>query len=313
MKIIFMGTPDFAVGILEALLEAGHNIMLAVTQPDKPKGRGKAVQFSPVKQAAAAHQIEVYQPKRIRDAECIAYLRGFQPELIVVAAFGQILPGEILEMPAYGCLNVHASLLPKYRGASPIQWAVINGDKITGVTTMRMDAGIDTGDIYEKLEIPLADDETGGSLFDKLEKAGARLCISTIKKLEEGTAVRTKQDEAQAVCVGMISKQMGMIDWEKPAAEIERLIRGLNPWPSAYTVLEGKTLKIWKAAVKNEPAIAKPGTVVLADKRQIAVQTGEGILSILEVQLAGKKRMPVDAFLRGFPLQAGMAFENANK
>ena len=305
MKIIFMGTPDFSVPILEALIQAGHEVALAVTQPDKPKGRGKSVQFSPVKTAALAHQIRVYQPKRIREPECVDYLNTFEADIMVVAAFGQILSKEILTMPKYGCVNVHASLLPKYRGASPIQWAVINGEKTTGVTTMQMDAGIDTGDILEKTEIPLAEDETGGSLFDKLSEAGARLCVQTIAHIQDGTVKRTRQEDAQATHVGMITKQMGKIDWTKPAVQIERLIRGLNPWPSAFTLLDGKMLKIWKAAVLQGADTGQAGQVVCADKHRPIVQTGEGQLSLLEVQLEGKKRMQVDAFLRGFPVVQG--------
>ncbi len=305
MKIIFMGTPDFAVQTLEALLDAGHQVVLAVTQPDKPKGRGKAVQFSAVKTAALAHGLEVYQPKRIREPECIAHLRTFEADLMVVAAFGQILPKEILEMTAYGCINVHASLLPKYRGASPIQWAVINGEQTTGVTIQQMDTGIDTGEILSKTEVPLAEDETGGSLFEKLALAGAALCVQTIAGIQDGTATRTKQDETQATRVGMIRKQMGDIDWTKPAVMIERLIRGLNPWPSAYTSIDGKTLKIWKAAVLPGGDGTQAGQVLTADKNQLIVQTGEGRLSLLEVQLEGKKRMAADAFLRGYQTQAG--------
>ena len=195
MKLIFMGTPDFAVHTLDALVDAGHEVVLVVTQPDKPKGRGKAVQYSAVKTAAFAHGLEVYQPKRIREPECIAYLRTFDADLMVVAAFGQILPKEILEMTAYGCINVHASLLPKYRGASPIQWAVINGDHTTGVTIQQMDIGIDTGEILAKTEVPLAPEETGGSLFEKLAQAGASLCVQTISHIQDGTVTRTRQDE----------------------------------------------------------------------------------------------------------------------
>lgn len=288
MKIIFMGTPDFSVPILEALLQAGHNVVLAVTQPDQPKGRGKAVQFSAVKTAAAAHQIPVYQPKRIREPECVAYLKTFEADIMVVAAFGQILSEDILTMPRYGCVNVHASLLPKYRGASPIQWAVLNGDKISGVTTMQMDAGIDTGDILEKTEIVLDKDETGGSLFDKLSDAGAKLCVQTIAHIQDGTVTRTKQEETQATHVGMITKQMGKVDWTKSAAEIERQIRGLDPWPGTYTSLHGKTLKLWKAAVLEGGDSAQVGQIVYADKQQLVIQTGEGRLSLLEVQLEGK-------------------------
>lgn len=305
MKIIFMGTPDFAACTLKALAEAGHEIVLVVTQPDKPKGRGKALQFPAVKEQALAYNIEVYQPKRIRNPECVEYLKKYAPDIMVVAAFGQILPAEILEMPKYGCINVHASLLPKYRGASPIQWAVINGEQTAGVTIMQMDIGVDTGDIIAKAEIPVAEDETGGSLFDKLAEVGAQLCVSTLAHIEDGTAVRTKQDEAQATHVGMISKDMGNIDWKKPAVEIERFVRGLNPWPSAFTKLDGRTLKIWKAAVLEDKNEAEAGSIVLADKKQLAVQTGAGQLALLEVQLEGKKRMPVDAFLRGYQITAG--------
>lgn len=305
MRIIFMGTPDFAVGALEALILAGHEVVLAVTQPDQPKGRGKSVQFPPVKEAALAHNIEVYQPKRVRRQECVEYLRKYEPEMIVVAAFGQILPKEILEMPKYGCINIHASLLPKYRGSAPIQWAVINGEKISGVTTMQMDEGIDTGDMLEKAEIELSEDETGGSLFDKLAELGARLCVQTIAHIKDGIVTRTKQDESQATHAGMISKSMGNIDWQKPAVHIERLVRGLNPWPSAYTTLDGKTFKIWKAAVQEGGDPSQAGCVVVSDKKNLVVQTADGQLSLLEVQLEGKKRMTAEAFLRGCPVKAG--------
>lgn len=305
MRIIFMGTPDFAVGTFEALIAAGHETVLAVTQPDKPKGRGRAVQFTPVKEAALAHGIEVYQPKRVREPECIDYLRGFLPDVIVVAAFGQILPKEILEMPKYGCINVHASLLPKYRGAAPIQWAVINGDEKSGVTIMQMDAGIDTGDMLEKAEVALAEDETGGSLFGKLADVGARLCVQALAHIEDGCVTRTKQDGAFATHVGMIKKEMGNIDWNKPAAEIERLVRGLDPWPGTFTTLGKKTLKIWKAAVTEGGAAGAPGSIVKAGEGQLLVQAGEGRLSLLEVQLEGKKRMPIDAFLRGCQVKEG--------
>lgn len=305
MKIIFMGTPDFAVQTLEALLEAGHQAVLAVTQPDKPKGRGKEVRFSAVKTAALAHGIEVYQPKRIREPECAAYLRTFAADIMVVAAFGQILPKEILEMTPYGCINVHASLLPKYRGAAPIQWAVINGEQTTGVTIQQMDIGIDTGDILARSEVVLAEDETGGSLFEKLADAGADLCVQTLADIKDGTVTRTKQDETQATHAGMIQKQMGDIDWTRPAVQIERMIRGLNPWPSAFTSLDGKTLKIWKAAVLPGGDCTQAGQILAAEKNQLLVQTGEGRLSLLEVQLEGKKRMAADAFLRGCPVKAG--------
>ncbi len=314
MRIIFMGTPDFAVNTLEALIEAKHEVVLVITQPDKPKGRGKSIQCSPVKEAALAHGMEVYQPKRIRDAECAEKLRKYEADLMVVAAFGQILPEEILQMPRYGCVNVHASLLPKYRGAAPIQWAVINGDRVTGVTIMQMAAGLDTGDILEQAIVEVADDETGGSLFQKLAEEGARLCVQTIAHIAAGTVVPVKQEETQATHVRMISKEMGSIDWQKPADEIERLIRGLNPWPSAFTKLGTKTLKIWGAAVIQDEQYAgyAPGTVVLADKKQLVVQTGAGQLSLTQLQLEGKKRMPADAFLRGCPVTQGTQLGGQN-
>lgn len=312
MRIIFMGTPDFSVGTLEMLIQAGHEIVLAVTQPDKPKGRHKAMQPPPVKEAALAHGIEVYQPRRVREPECIEYLRNQQADIIVVVAFGQILPKEILELPPKGCINVHASLLPKYRGAAPIQWAVINGEAVTGVTTMRMDEGLDTGDIILKTEVSLMEDETGGTLFGRLAKAGAELCVKTLEAIEQGTVTYTPQDHAAATHTTMIKKQLGEMDWAKPAKELERLVRGLNPWPSAYTYLDGKTLKIWKAGVQEEPQEAGqgfkeavPGTVTNVTRNAIWVQTGQGILILEELQLEGKKRMPTDAFLRGFPLEAG--------
>lgn len=305
MRVIFMGTPDFAVGTLEAIIAAGHEVVLAVTQPDKPKGRGKAMQFPPVKETALAHGIEVYQPKRVREPECIAFLREHQPDIIIVVAFGQILTKEILDMPKYGCVNVHASLLPKYRGAAPIQWAVINGDSVTGVTTMRMDAGIDTGDMIDKVEVPLSEEETGGSLFERLAEAGAALCVETMRKIENGTAVYTKQQEVHATHTAMIHKKFGKLDWERPAIELERLIRGLSPWPSAYTGIGDKTLKIWKAAVIDGGDTSKAGLVVKASGEDFWIQTSEGILALKEVQLEGKKRMPVSDFLRGYQIPEG--------
>ena len=303
-----MGTPDFAVGTLEEIIRAGHEVVLAVTQPDKPKGRGKAMQFPPVKECALEHDIEVFQPKRIRDDANVAYLKKYNADIIIVAAFGQILPKSILDMPRYGCVNVHASLLPKYRGAAPIQWAVINGDEITGVTTMRMDVGLDTGDMIAKREVRVAEDETGGSLFDKLADVGAKLCVETMDMLEKGTATFTPQNNEMSTHTSMITKELGNIDWKKPAVEIERLIRGLNPWPSAYTHLNNKTFKIWKAKVVTEDSDYQPGCIIRADKHDLIVQTGAGQLALLEVQLEGKKRMEADAFLRGNQVEEGTFF-----
>ena len=310
MKIIFMGTPDFAVGTLDAIIEAGHEVVLVVTQPDKPKGRSGALQFTPVKECAVAHGIEVFQPTRIRLEENVEFLRKYDADIFVVAAFGQILPKSILDMPKYGCINVHASLLPKYRGAAPIQWAVINGDPVTGVTIQQMDIGVDTGDIIVTKELEIASDETGGGLFDKLAVVGAEACLEALEQIGNGTATRTPQNHEEATHVSMISKEFGLIDWSKPAVEIERLIRGLNPWPSAYTKMDGKTFKIWKAAVVAENSEAKAGTICKVAKDSLYVQTGEGILSLIEVQLEGKKRMEVDAFLRGYSVEEGTVLSN---
>ena len=305
MKVIFMGTPDFSVNTLEEIIKAGHEVVLVVSQPDKAVGRSKALKYTPVKECALAHGIEVYQPEKIRREECVEYLRQFNADIFIVEAFGQIIPKEILDMPRYGCVNVHASLLPKYRGAAPIQWAVLNGEKVSGVTIMRMDEGIDTGDMIMKEEVVLAEDETGGSLFDRLAEVGAKLCVKAMKAIEDGTAVYTPQDHSQATQTGKIQKEMGSIDWSKDAEEIERLIRGLNPWPSAYTRLDDKNLKIWRAKVVSHEVKAAPGCILKVTKNDMEVQTGNGVLALLEVQLEGKKRMTIDAFLRGYEVEEG--------
>ena len=305
MKVIFMGTPDFSVGTLEALAEAGHEVVLAVTQPDKPKGRGGKMQYTPVKEAALARDIPVYQPKKIREPECIEELKKYNADIMVVIAFGQILPKEILQMTPYGCINVHASLLPKYRGAAPIQWAVIDGEKFSGVTTMQMNEGLDTGDMILKEEVTLAPDETGGSLFDRLAEVGAKLAVQTLQALEDGTAEFTPQDHEKATQVGMIKKSFGEMDFTKSAVELERLIRGLNPWPGTYTEYQGKTLKIWGATVKEGGDPSKAGTIVNVKKHSFGIQTKDGILVPTEIQLEGKKRMTAEAFLCGVSLEEG--------
>lgn len=308
-NVVFMGTPDFAVGTLEALIDSKYEVSAVFTQPDKPKGRGKAVQMTPVKEVAIEHEIPVYQPVKIREEQWIEVLKDLSPDVIVVVAFGQIIPKAILELPKYGCINVHASLLPAYRGAAPIQWAVINGDEKSGVTTMQMDAGLDTGDMLLKEEVILDEKETGGSLFDKLSEVGAKLLIRTLQALEDGTAQPEKQpEESPTPYAQMLTKKSGSIDWTRSAKEIECLIRGLNPWPSAYTAWRGKTLKIWAASVRGAEEgdeAAAPGTVVKVTKHELLVQTGDGVLALEELQPEGKKRMAVDAFLRGYPMEAG--------
>lgn len=306
MRIVFMGTPDFATGTLKALADAGHEIAAVVTQPDKPKGRGKAMQPTPVKETALALGLPVLQPGKVRDESFLKQMETIRPDVIVVVAFGQIIPPALLAMPPLGCINVHASLLPAYRGAAPIQWAVIDGQKESGVTIMRMDEGLDTGDMISRVTVPLAEDETGGSLFEKLSEAGAKLLVETLPSLEQGTAVLEKQPEdSPTPYAAMITKKMGDICWEQPAQQLERLIRGLNPWPSAYTRLGGKNLKLWKASVREENSGALPGQVVRTGKEGIFVQTGDGLLCIEELQLEGKKRMRADAFLRGYQIGEG--------
>ena len=305
MKVIFMGTPDFSVGTLEALVEAGHEVVLAVTQPDKPKGRGKEMQFTPVKECAMKYNIPVYQPRRVREAECIEELRRYEADIMVVVAFGQILPKEILEMTKYGCVNVHASLLPKYRGAAPIQWSIIDGEEVTGVTTMQMNEGLDTGDMLLKVEIPIEEKETGGSLHDKLAEAGAKLCVETLEGLKAGNITPIPQGETTTSYAKMLDKQLGNIDWSKRAVEIERLIRGLSPWPSAYTDWNGKVMKIWDATVVSGASEANPGTIIKVEKDAFCVQTGEGLLKVCELQIPGKKRMDAGAFLRGYQIKEG--------
>lgn len=306
-----MGTPDFSVPTLESLIASRHEIIAVVTQPDKPKGRGREVQMTPVKETALQHGIPVYQPVRAREASFVEEMRSLAPDVMVVIAFGQILSKELLEVPRLGCVNIHASLLPKYRGAAPIQWAVINGDQETGITTMMMDVGMDTGDMLEKLVIPLEEKETGGSLFDRMSLLGGDLILSTLDKLEDGTLVRIPQKHEEATHVKKIEKSMGDIDWTMEAAAIERLIRGLNPWPSAYTRWNGRMLKIWEADVEADGQAGEAGEVLAAAGSDLRVQTGSGILNIRSLQPEGKKRMDTAAFLRGYPVKAGERFERS--
>ena len=307
MRIVYMGTPDFAVPTLEALVKGGHDVIAAVTQPDKPKGRGKAVQMTPVKEKALEYGIPVHQPVKARDPEFVELLKEMNPDAIVVVAFGQLLPKSILDIPKYGCINVHASLLPKYRGAAPIQWAVIDGEEKSGVTTMLMDEGLDTGDMLEKIEYVLDKNETGGSLFDKLSEMGGELILSTLDKIENGTITRTPQGETTTGYAKMLNKSMGEIDWSMEAVKIERLIRGLNPWPSAYSVLKGKTVKIWAADVVEGEVTGNPGRISVS-KDKLLVETGNNYLSVRELQLEGKKRMDIAAFLRGFTVEDNSKF-----
>lgn len=308
MKIVYMGTPDFSVGALEAMIEAGHEVTAVVTQPDKPKGRGKEMQMTPVKECAIKHGIPVLQPVKIKTPEAIAELKKYEADIFVVAAFGQILSKEILDMPRFGCINIHASLLPKYRGAAPIQWVILDGEKETGVTIMQMNEGLDTGDMLTKAIVPIDAKETGETLHDKLAEAGAKLVVETLKSIESGDIHPEKQDDSLSCYAKMLHKSLGLIDWNKDAEVIERLIRGLNSWPSAYTYLQGKTMKIWEADVIEEVATGKPGTVAMVTKDAIVVNTGKNMLKITSCQLEGKKRMSVKDFLLGYTVEVGAEF-----
>ena len=305
MKIVFMGTPDFAKGALEALIAAGHEITAVVTQPDKAKGRSKELQFPPVKECALAHNIPVMQPVRIKTSEAIAELARYEADVFVVAAFGQILSQEILDMPPYGSLNIHGSLLPKYRGASPIQQVIVDGEKETGVTIMQMDAGIDTGDMLYKRSIEIEDTDTFETLHDKLMVLGGEAIVEALELLEDGALVPEKQDDALSCHAKLITKEMGNIDFTKKAIEINRLVRGLNPWPSAYTFYKGKQMKVWETKVADITCDKQPGTIVEVTKDAIKVACGEGILEVYSLQLEGKKRMSAHDFLLGVKVQEG--------
>ena len=305
MRIIYMGTPEFAVNALESLVKAGHDVVACYTQPDKPKGRGKSLQPTPVKARALELGIPVYQPIKIREAENVEKIESYAPDAIVVAAFGQILPESILNIPKYGCINIHASLLPKYRGAAPIERAIIDGEKNTGITTMYMAKGLDTGDIIEQTIVPIADADTGETLTDKLALAGAELIISTLKKLEDGTAQRRTQNDEESCYASMLSKDMGNIDFSMPAENIERLVRGLQPWPCAFTKINGKSVQIYEAKVTDAPDGAEPGQITGVTKKSFAIVCGEGALQIKRLQPEGKKPMDVAAFLAGNRLSDG--------
>ncbi len=314
MNIVFMGTPDFAKESLEAIYKAGHNIMAVVTNPDRPKGRGMKLIPSEVKEYAMGKDLKIYQPLKIK--ELTEELKTINPDVICVVAYGKILPRKILEIPKFGCINVHASLLPKYRGAAPIQWAVLNGDKVTGVSTMYMDKGMDTGDIILKEEVTIGEDETTGELWERLSKIGGELLVQTLEKLEKGTAPREKQSEDFTVAP-MLSKEMAKIDWEtKTAQEIKNLVRGLNPIMGAFTYLNGKKIKFWKVSIAGEEIeidnmnIIRNGTVLVSDTRDgLFIKTRQGVLKVLEIQGENAKKMSIQDFLRGNKIEEFEVFE----
>lgn len=306
MKIIFMGTPDFAVPALQALIDAPeHEVSLVVTQPDRRKGRSDKLIASPVKECAVTHEIPVFQPERIKTPEAVERLRAENADVIVVAAFGQILSKEILELPRYGCMNIHGSLLPGYRGAAPIQWAVIDGLTESGNTIMQMNEGLDTGDILLQERVTLDPRETAESLYEKLSQLGGPMICKALAMAEAGTLTPIPQDESKASYAKILRKEMGRIDWTRPAAALDSFVRGMNSWPSAYTTLHGKTLKIWDAVAVPETTAAAPGTIVAVTKDAMDVATGDGLLRLFEVQLEGKKRMSVHDFLLGMKIEVG--------
>jgi methionyl-tRNA formyltransferase len=310
MRIVFMGTPDFAVGALEAIIKAGHEVVAVVTQPDKPKGRSGQMQFPPVKECALKYNIPVFQPAKIKTPEAVEELRGYNADIFVVAAFGQILSKEILDMPRLGCVNIHASLLPKYRGAAPINWCIIDGEEKTGVTIMQMNEGLDTGDILTVKEVPIDKKETAGTLFDKLSVAGAELIVDTLPKLANGEVTPIQQDDSKSSYAKLMHKSLGKVDWTKSAVSIERLVRGLNSWPSAFTSFNGKTVKLWSCdIVSDTDNKGEAGTIVNVTKDYFDVACGEGVLRVLELQLEGKKRMDTKSFLLGNQWKVGMRFD----
>ena len=304
MRIVFCGTPDFAVPSLDALVTSGQEVVGVFTQPDKPKNRGMKLLPTPVKEYAITHRIPVYQPKALRDGTALELLRQLDPELIVVAAYGKILPKEILDLPAKGCVNVHSSLLPKYRGAAPINWAILNGEERTGVTLMYMAEGLDTGDMITWVETPIDLNEDAQQLHDRLARMGARLLVETLPAIEAGTVTAVAQDDGQSCYAPMLSKELSPIDWGRTARQIHDQVRGLVPWPSAVAELDGVRCKIWKTALTGQTSGKAPGSVVQADRHGLKVACGDGqVLELLELQPDGKKRMAATAFLAGHPME----------
>ena len=306
MRIVFMGTPEFAVPSLTALLNSDHRVVGVVTQPDRPKGRGQELALSPIKQLALQHKISILQPLKMKDPAFLDALSAWKPDLITVAAFGRILPKTILDLPPRGCINVHASLLPKYRGAGPIQWAIINGERETGITTMLMDEGMDTGAILLQERTPITPDDTAGTLSAKLAEVGGKLLIETITKLEEDSLVPQQQDHARATMAPLLKKEDGLLDWKLTAEQLANRVRGLTPWPGAYTFAKGNRWTIWLASATGQSGSAAPGTIQSTTKDAILVATGKGLLAVTELQPANSRRMTAAQYLAGHPLAPGL-------
>ena len=308
MNVVFMGTPEFAVPTLEALVKE-HNVTAVVTQPDKPRGRGKKMMFSAVKEKALEYGLTVYQPEKVKDSDFVQVLKELAPDIMVVVAFGQILSEEILNIPKYGCINVHGSLLPEYRGAAPIQWSIIHGREYGGVTTMYMAKGLDSGDMILKAQEKIRDDDTYGSLYDRLSVIGADLLIKTLELIESGEAPRTPQNEAEATAAPMITREMERINWNDRADNIVNLIKGLNPQPVAHTLLKGEKLKIWFAEKEGKGYTGTPGEIVDVRKKDFVVMTADGAVAVKEVQAQGGKKMTTDAYMRGHAIDKGTILE----
>jgi methionyl-tRNA formyltransferase len=308
MNIVFMGTPEFAAYSLEKLIDSKYNVIRVVTQPDRPKGRGLKVISSPVKDTAVENNIPCFQPERPNDSEFVSTLRSLKTDAIVVVAYGHIISKDILNIPPYGCINIHSSLLPKYRGAAPVNWAIIKGEKTTGITTMLMDEHMDTGDILLQKETPLLNHYTAKDLEVKLSPLGAELLVETLEGLENGSIKPTPQDHAKATYAPKLKKEDGLIDWKKSSQEIHNLVRGVNPWPGAYTYMEDKLLKIWLTEIEDKRHLGSDGEITEATKNKVVVNTGDGSLSLLEVQLEGGKRLTIKDFLQGHPLKTRTVF-----
>lgn len=306
MKVVFMGTPDIAVPCLQKIIDEKHEVLAVVTQPDKPKGRGKKMAMPPVKELAVEHNIEVYQPLKARDEEFIKTIKEINPDIIVVVAFGQILPKELIEIPKYGCINVHVSLLPKYRGAAPINWVIINGEEKTGVTTMYMDEGLDTGDMILTKEFKLDDKITAGELHDKMMIEGAEVLKETMDLIAEGNAPRIPQNHEEFTYAPIMDKELGHVDFNKNSKDIHNLVRGVNPWPSAYAIYNEGKMKIWETEVLEEKSNKQPGTILKTDKSGIRVSTNDGVILIKEIQMPNKKRMPVSEYIKGNSIEEGV-------
>lgn len=305
MRIVFMGTPEIAVPSLERLISDGHDLCAVVTQPDRPKGRGKKLAFSPVKEAAMRHELEILQPEKASQPDFLDRLRELNPDLIVVIAFGQILRKEVLDLPKYGCVNVHVSLLPKYRGAAPINWAIINGEEKTGVTTMFMDEGLDTGDIIKTREFSLDDEINAGQLHDIMMEEGADVLSQTVKAIEDGTAERIRQNDDESTYAPMMDRNLGHIDFKKSAVSIHNLVRGTVPWPGAWCESPYGKIKILKTRIGQGQTDREPGTIVSVDKQGIEVACGMGMLLIEEIQMPNKKRMHVSEYIKGNTIEIG--------